>query len=159
MKEQVTNMQKIMILPLCLGIFLVGIVIIPVAFAGCGPGTVLVDGVCELAPASESGTGCGPGTVMVAGVCELDEKSKSSSMSIEPLYVVIVIVVIGGIIGAVFAVRKGSKTPKPAQQKSVTRERTKISTETKELSGLCQSCGASLKPDARFCGNCGTPCS
>ena len=37
-----------MILPVCLGILLVGIVMIPGVFAagGCGEGTVLVDGVC-----------------------------------------------------------------------------------------------------------------
>ena len=39
-------MQKIMILPACLGILLVGIVMIPGVFAadGCGTGTILVDG-------------------------------------------------------------------------------------------------------------------
>ena len=147
------NIQKVMLLPICLGIFLAGIVMIPIAFAGCGPGTVLVDGVCELAPTSESSTGCGPGTVMVDGVCELDQKAESTSKSIEPIYIIIAVVVIGGIIGAIFAVRKGSKTPKPAQQESVTRERIKTSSE------FCQSCGTSLKPGARFCGKCGTPCS
>jgi len=46
------SMQKTMILPACLGILLVGIVMIPGVFAGdgCGTGTVLVDGVCQLAP-------------------------------------------------------------------------------------------------------------
>jgi len=46
------SMQKIMILSACLGILLVGIVMIPGVFAagGCGEGTVLVDGVCQLAP-------------------------------------------------------------------------------------------------------------
>jgi hypothetical protein len=50
-------MQKIVILPICLGILLVGIVMIPNTFAGdgCGPGTVLIDGVCELAPANVLG--------------------------------------------------------------------------------------------------------
>ena len=72
------NIQKVMILSICLGIFLAGIVMIPIAFAGCGPGTVLVDGVCELAPTPESSTGCGPGTVMVDGVCEIDQKAKST---------------------------------------------------------------------------------
>ena len=146
------NIQKVMILPICLGIFLFGVVMVPVVFAdGCGPGTVLIDGVCELAPVQESSEGCGPGTVMVDGVCELDETTKTSSMSIEPLYVIIAVVAIGGIIGAIFAVRKGSKTPKPAQQESVTKEHIKTSSE------FCQSCGTTLKPGARFCGNCGTP--
>ena len=145
-------MKKTMILPICLGIFLFGVVMVPVVFAdGCGPGTVLIDGVCELAHVQESSEGCGPGTVMVDGVCELDKTAKSTSMSIEPLYVIIAVVAIGGIIGAIFAVRKGSKTPKPTQQESVTRERIKTSSE------FCQSCGTTLKPGAKFCGKCGTP--
>ena len=146
------NIQKIMIMSICLGIFLFGVVMVPVVFAdGCGPGTVLIDGVCELAPVQESSETCGAGTVMVDGVCELDETTKSSSMSIEPLYVIIAVVAIGGIIGAIIAVRKGSKTSKPAQQESVTKERIKTPSE------FCQSCGTTLKPGARFCGNCGTP--
>jgi hypothetical protein len=51
----------------------------------CGPGTVLVDGVCVLEetpqeeapieePVEESETQCGPGTVLVDGVCVLDER-------------------------------------------------------------------------------------
>ena len=127
------NIQKVMILPVCLGILLVGIVMIPNTFAG---------------------DGCGPGTIMVNGVCKLDEKTESSSMSIEPLYVIIAVVAIGGVIGGVFAVRKGSKTAKPTQEEP---KRIKTSVETKEVSESCQSCGTSLKPGARFCGNCGTP--
>ena len=122
------RMQKIMILPICLGIFLFGVVMVPVVFAD----------------------GCGSGTVMVDGVCELDETAKSTSMSIEPLYVIIAVVAIGGIIGAIFAVRKGSKTTKPIEQESVTKKRIKTPPE------FCQSCGSLLKPGARFCGKCGT---
>ena len=60
------SMQKTMIPFACLGILLFGIVMIPGVFAGdgCGTGTVLVDGVCQLAP-QESNDGCGQGTVMV----------------------------------------------------------------------------------------------
>ena len=152
------NIQKVMILPICLGIFLFGVVMAPAIFAdGCGPGTVLIDGVCELAPTQQptqqSSQGCGPGTIMVNGVCKLDEKTESSSMSIEPLYVIIAVVAIGGVIGGVFAVRKGSKTAKPTQEEP---KRIKTSVETKEVSESCQSCGTSLKPGARFCGKCGT---
>ena len=52
-------MHKIMIFPVCLGILLLGIVITPSVFAGdgCGTGTVLVDGVCQLAPVESSGCG------------------------------------------------------------------------------------------------------
>ena len=150
------SMHKIMILPVCLGILLVGIVMIPIAFAGCGPGTVLVDGVCELAPIQESSTGCGPGTVMVDGVCVLDEKTESTSMSIEPLYVIIAVVAIGAVIGGVFAVRKGSKTPKSSAEGSKKKETDWGTMEQPTSSEFCQSCGASLKSGARFCGQCGT---
>jgi len=73
-----------MILPACLGILLVGIVMLPSVFAagGCGEGTVLVAGVCQLAPVESSG--CGEGTVLVNGVCQL---SGSSGTSIPPLYI------------------------------------------------------------------------
>ena len=68
------SMQKTMIPHICLGILLLGIVVTPSVFAGdgCGTGTVLVDGVCQLAPV-ESSEGCGAGTVMVNGVCQLDK--------------------------------------------------------------------------------------
>jgi len=120
---------------------------IPGVFAadGCGEGTVLVDGVCQLAP-EESNDGCGEGTVLVDGACQL-AKTSGTSMSIEPLYIVIGVVAIGGIIGAIFVARRGSKTSKPAKQKPA---------EKKETSSSCSNCGASLKPTAKFCGQCGT---
>ena len=121
-----------MILPVCLGILLVGIVMIPNTFAG---------------------DGCGPGTVLIDGVCELDEKTESSSMSIEPLYIIIAVVAIGGIIGAVAVAKRGSKAPKPTQQEP---EHTQRLAERIETSEFCQSCGASLKSSARFCGKCGS---
>ena len=51
-----------MILPICLGIMLLGVMITPIEFAAdrCGKGPVLVDGVCQLAP-KESDDGSGPG--------------------------------------------------------------------------------------------------
>ena len=164
------SMQKIMILPACLGILLVGIVMIPGVFAqedGCGTGTVLVDGVCQLAP-QESNDGCGAGTVMVNGVCQLD---KSSGTSIPPLYIAGGAAAIGAaIIGIIFVVRRGSSgtsTPKPARQdlddyedqylrRQGQRPRPKLA-ETRQTSSSCNSCGRPLKPAAKFCGKCGTP--
>ena len=162
-------MQKTMILPVCLGILLLGIVITPSVFAGdgCGTGTVLVDGVCQLAP-QESNDGCGAGTVMVNGVCQLD---KSSGSSIPPLYIAGGAAAIGAaIIGIVFAVRRGSggtKTPKPARQDQeeyesqyLSRQRIEPSpkpAEARQTSSSCNSCGKPLKPTAKFCGKCGTP--
>ena len=113
-KKMCDKMKKTMILHVCLGILLLGIVITPNVFAGdgCGTGTVLVDGVCQLAPI-ESSEGCGAGTVMVNGVCQLDN---SSGSRIPPIYIVGAAAAIGAaIIGIVSAVRRGSKTSKPQQ--------------------------------------------
>ena len=160
-----------MIIPICLGILLIGIVMTPGVFAadGCGEGTVLVDGVCQLAP-QESSDGCGEGTVMVNGVCQLD---KSSGSSIPPLYIAGGAAAIGAaIIGIVFAVRRGSsgtKTPKPAGQDLEEYEKEYLArqgqrpspkpAEKKETSSSCSNCGKPLKPTAKFCGGCGTKCS
>ena len=139
---------------------------IPGIFAadGCGEGTVLVDGVCQLAP-EESNDGCGEGTVLVDGVCQL-AKTSGASMSIEPLYIVIGVVAIGGIIGAIAVARRGSKTSKPAKQdleeyeeKYIAKEKPakQKPAEKKETSAFCENCGKPLKPEAKFCGGCGTP--
>ena len=157
-----------MILPACLGILLVGIVMIPGVFAdgGCGEGTVLVDGVCQLAPVESSG--CGEGTVMVNGVCQLAE---SSGTSIPPLYIAGGAAAIGAaVIGIVFAVRRGASgtsTPKPTRQdlddyedQYLSRQRIEPSpksAETRQTSSSCSNCGNTLKPTAKFCGKCGTP--
>ena len=157
-----------MILPVCLGILLLGIVITPSVFAGdgCGTGTVLVDGVCQLAPV-ESSEGCGAGTVMVNGVCQLD---KSSGGSISPLYIAGGAAAIGAaIIGIVFAVRRGSggtSAPKPARQdledyedqylRRQGQSPSRKPAETKQTSSFCDSCGKPLKPNAKFCGKCGS---
>ena len=138
---------------------------VPGVFAadGCGEGTVLVDGVCELAP-EESNDGCGEGTVLVDGVCQL-AKTSGTSMSIEPLYIVIGVVAIGGIIGAIAVARRGSKTSKPAKQdleeyeeKYLAKEKPakQKPAEKKETSSSCSNCGNTLKPEAKFCGQCGT---
>ena len=138
---------------------------VPGVFAadGCGEGTVLVDGVCELAP-EESNDGCGEGTVLVDGVCQL-AKTSGTSMSIEPLYIVIGVVAIGGIIGAIFVARRGSKTSKSAKQdleeyeeKYLAKEKPakQKPAEKKETSSSCNNCGKPLKPEAKFCGQCGT---
>ena len=140
---------------------------VPSVFAadGCGPGTVLVDGVCELRP--NPNDGCGEGTVMVNGVCQLD---KSSGTSIPPLYIAGGAAAIGAaIIGIIFAVKRGSggtSTPKPARQdledyeeQYLRRQGQRPSqkpAETRQTSSSCNSCGKPLKPTAKFCGKCGS---
>ena len=166
-------MQKTMIPLVCLGILLLGIVITPSVFAGdgCGTGTVLVDGVCQLAPVESSG--CGEGTVLVEGVCRL-APSQGGGWSIgESLDIIIIIcaVIAGGVIALIFVVMRGSsgtKIPKPARQdlddnESKYLSRQKIEprrkpAEKKETSMFCDNCGAAFKkPEAKFCGECGTP--
>jgi len=143
---------------------------------GCGTGTVLVDGVCQLAP-QESNDGCGAGTVMVNGVCQLANTGSPfnilSISTIEPLYIVIGAVAVGAaIIGIVFAVKRGSSgtsTPKPARQDVEDYEEqylrrqgqrpSRKPAETRQTSAFCDSCGAKLKPEAKFCGKCGNSIS
>ena len=135
------RMQKIMISLICLGILLVGIVMVPSVFAGdgCGPGTVLVDGVCELA--------------------------ETSGTSIPPLYIAGGAAVIGGaVIGIVFVVKRGSSgtsAPKPAREELEEYESRYVArkpAEKKETSMFCDNCGAAFKKsEAKICGKCGTP--
>jgi len=64
------------------------------------------------------------------------------------------------IIGIVFAVKRGSGTPKPAREELEEYESRYVArkpAEKKETSSSCNSCGTRLKPTAKFCGKCGTP--
>ena len=121
--------------------------------------------VSDPEPTQSSG-GCGAGTVLVNGVCQLaPTQSKTTSMSIEPLYIVIGVVAIGGIIGAIAVARRGSKTSKPAKQDLEEYEEKYIAkqkpakqkpAEKKETSSSSSNCGNTLKLEAKFCGQCGT---
>jgi hypothetical protein len=120
----------------------------------------------------QSSEGCGEGTVLVNGVCQLaPTQSKTTSMSIEPLYIIIGIVAIGGIIGAIAVARRGSKTSRPARQELDEYEEQYLAkekpvkqkpkpakqkpVEKKETSAFCENCGNTLNPKAKFCGKCG----
>ena len=104
-------------------------------------------------PIQKSSEGCDEGTVLVNGVCQLAPtiKDKSTSMSIEPLYIVIAVIAIGGAIVGIFAVKKGSKTEKPVKQKP--KEEPKE--EPKKMAPFCSQCGTQYRTDAKFCGKCG----
>ena len=169
-----------MIAPICLGILLLGIVITPSVFAGdgCGTGTVLVDGVCQLAP-QESSDGCGAGTVMDNGVCQLD---KSSGTSIPPLYIAGGAAAIGAaIVGnekpAVSAEKtadsseakkeptvlaekpKGSQKTEPEvfsrYYRSPETESPKVKSKSKKPNPFCEECGSKIAAKDMFCINCG----
>ena len=133
----------------------------------CDQGMVAVDGICRFAP-EESSEGCGEGTVMVNGVCQV-AKTSGTPMSIEPLYIIIGVVAIGGIIGAIAVAKRGSKTPKPVKQELEKYEEQYIAkpkrklkptrqkhVEKEETSSSCSNCGNTLNPKAKFCGGCGT---
>ena len=66
--------------------------------------------------------------------------------SIDPLYIIIAVVGIGGVIGAIAVAKRGSKTPKPDKQKP------KEEPKKKETSAFCENCGNTLNPKAKFCG-------
>ena len=109
--------------------------------------------------AVQSSAGCGAGTVMVNGVCQV-AKTSGTSMAIEPMYIVIAAVAIGGgAVGALFALKRGSGTPKPAREELEEYESKYVArkpAEKKETSEFCENCGKKLKTTAKFCGGCGT---
>jgi len=124
--------------------------------------------VAESEVKSQTSEGCGEGTVMVNGVCQLaPTQSITSFMSIEPIYLIIGAVAIGGgAIGAIFAIKRGSGTPKPKRQdldeyesRYVSKQKRKPTSrrpaKKEETSSSCSNCGASLNPKAKFCGSCG----
>ena len=65
----------------------------------------------------------------------------------EIIYVLIAAVAVGGVICAVFIIKKGSKAP-TVQQKPPSRRQKTVS--------FCGKCGISLIPGAKFCGKCGS---
>ena len=84
--------------------------------------------------------------------------------SIDPLYIIIGVAAIGGVIGVIAVARRGSKTPKPAKQELEKYEEKYLAkpkpvkqkpVEKKETSAFCENCGNTLNPKAKFCGKCG----
>ena len=85
---------------------------------------------------------------------------KQPPCPLNPLYIIIGVVAIGGIIGAIAVARRGSKTSKPVKQDLEEYEEKYIAkqkpAEKKETSSSCDNCGTPLNPKAKFCGGCGT---
>ena len=65
------------------------------------------------------------------------------------VYVLVAAVAVGGGIGAIFIIKKGSKPSTTVQRESPSRRQTTVL--------FCGKCGVSLIPGARFCGKCGNP--
>ena len=155
---------------------------VPGVFAadGCGEGTVLVDGVCQLASVESSG--CGEGTVLEGNTCVLVDEPPSESSHIEQCHVGTVMIngvcegivsilgvvaIISAFIGIIFFVMRrtsGSKTSKSTKQDLEEYEEKYLAKQKpspkpakkKETSSSCNNCGKPLKPEAKFCGQCGT---
>ena len=81
-------------------------------------------------------------------VSEQETTTTKESGGNEIVYALVAAVAVGGVIGAVFFIKKGSKSPKTVQQESPSTRQTTIL--------FCSNCGKSLKPGAKFCGKCGS---
>ena len=89
-----------------------------------------------------------PQPVAVQETTTIQKQTTKESGGNEIVYVLVAVVAVGGGIGAIFFIKKGSKSPKPVQQESSsTRQSTVL---------FCGNCGSSLKPEAKFCGKCGS---
>ena len=75
--------------------------------------------------------------------------AQESSGGNEIIYVLVAAVAVGGGIGAIFFIKKGSKPSTTVQRESPSRRQKTVL--------FCGKCGVSLIPGARFCGKCGNP--
>ena len=63
------------------------------------------------------------------------------------VYGLVAVVAVGGVIGAIFFIKKGSKASAVQRESPSRRQKTVL---------FCGKCGVSLVPGARFCGKCGS---
>ena len=89
-----------------------------------------------------------PQPVAVQETTTVQKQTTQESGGNEIVYGLVAAVAVGGVIGAVFFIKKGSKSPKTVQQESPSTRQTTIL--------FCSNCGKSLKPGAKFCGKCGS---
>ena len=101
--------------------------------------------------------GCGEGTILVNGVCQLAEPvdtSRPDTFTNGLIFVLILAAFSPIIIIPLIRYRKNKATydklygyEKPSQKPA----------KKKKTSAFCENCGNSLKKTAKFCGGCGTP--
>jgi len=89
-----------------------------------------------------------PQPVAVQETTTVQKQTTQESGGNEIVYVLVAAVAVGGVIGAVFFIKKGSNAPRPVQQESPSRRQTTVL--------FCTKCGNPLKPKAKFCGKCGS---
>ena len=108
---------------------------------------------------TQSSDGCGEGTELVNGVCQLTKTSGTSQedgFDVNNLVPIIIpIIGIVSIIALVKSRKKKSSITQPTPEKTKPKPRRKPA-ESRPTSSSCSNCGTSLKPTAKFCGGCGT---
>ena len=89
-----------------------------------------------------------PQPVAVQETTTVQKQTTQESGGNEIVYALVAAVAVGGVIGAVFFIKKGSKASAVQQELPSRRQTTVL---------LCSNCGKPLKPKAKFCGKCGNP--
>ena len=89
-----------------------------------------------------------PQPVAVQETTTIQKQTTKESGGNEIVYVLVAVVAVGGVIGAVFFIKKGAKASDAQRESPSRRQKTVL---------LCSNCGKPLKPAAKFCGKCGSP--
>jgi ribosomal protein L37E len=108
--------------------------------------------------------GCGEGTVLVNGVCQLAEPVDASRPDtfMGMMFVLIVVGILAPIIIIPLiryrkSVNMTQSTSKKIEQYPEKQKPKQKPAKKKETSAFCENCGNTLNPKAKFCGSCGTP--
>ena len=134
----------------------------------------------------QAGSGCGEGTVLINGVCQLSKDVDVSGQNFfnavaglvlfGAFSIIAIIVII--IVIAILIKRRGKRRKKKPEfskqdlkdnvskqtsgvqedeiKKSPTIKRNQPSTTPRIRNSFCENCGAQIKPTSKFCGKCGT---
>lgn len=89
-----------------------------------------------------------PQPVAVQETTTVQKQTTQESGGNEIVYALVAAVAVGGVIGAVFFIKKGSKASAVQRESPSRMQKTVL---------LCGNCGKPLKPKAKFCGKCGNP--
>ena len=88
-----------------------------------------------------------PQPVAVQETTTVQKQTTQESGGNEIVYVLVAVVAVGGVIGTVFFIKKGSKASAVQRESPSRRQETVL---------LCSNCGKPLKLAAKFCGKCGS---
>ena len=103
--------------------------------------------------------GCGEGTVLVNGVCQLAKPVDASRPDTFTgmMFVLIVVGILVPIIIIPLIRYRKSVNMTQSTSKKIERKPSQKPAKKKETSAFCENCGNTLNPKAKFCGSCGTP--